>query len=110
MSIKICTLEIRKGVLMYFCWDEKKSEMNKKKHGISFDVAMQVFFDEKRIEKYDEKHSTLEEERTIVIGRGKQDFLILFVVSTNRNGMTRIISARKAEKKEELEYYGNYDT
>ena len=35
--------------------------------------------------------------------------LILFVVATDRNGNKRIISARKAEPDEEMEYYENYD-
>ena len=43
-----------------------------------------------------------------VIGR-VSDTLILFVVTTDRNGNKRIISARKAEPDEEVEYYENYE-
>lgn len=93
---------------MTFEWDEKKNAINKKKHGISFQMAVRVFLDEKRIEKLDLVHSTFEEERTNIIGR-VSDMLILFVVATDRNGNKRIISARKAEKYEEVEYYDNYD-
>ena len=93
---------------MVFEWDDKKSRANKKKHGISFEMAVRVFLDEKRIEKFDAEHSTLGEERTDIIGC-VENLLILFVVCTDRNGITRIISARKAEKKEEAEYYENYD-
>ncbi|MCR5045713.1 MAG: BrnT family toxin [Treponema sp.] len=62
----------------------------------------------KRIEKLDAEHSTLDEERTNVIGR-VSGALILFVVATDRKGNKRIISARKAEPDEEAEYYENYD-
>ena len=87
---------------------KKKNSINKKKHGVSFEMAVRVYLDDKRIEKIDEEHSTLEEERMNIIGR-VSDMLILFVVATDRNGNTRIISARKAEPNEEAEYYENYD-
>ncbi|MCM1321482.1 MAG: BrnT family toxin [Bacteroides sp.] len=93
---------------MTFEWDENKNRINKKKHGVTFEMAVRVFLDDKRIEKYDALNSTIEEERTNVIGR-VSDVLILFVVATDRNGNKRIISARKAEPDEEAEYYENYD-
>lgn len=75
---------------------------------MTFEMAVRVFLDEKRVEKLDLEHSTLEKERINIIGR-VSDMLVLFVVATDRNGNTRIISARKAEKDEEEEYYENYD-
>ena len=93
---------------MTFEWDETKNAINKKKHGISFEMAVRVFLDEKRVEKLDLEHSTLEEERVNIIER-VSDMLVLFVVATDRNGNTRIISARRAEEDEEEEYYENYD-
>jgi uncharacterized protein len=93
---------------MIFEWDENKNKINKKKHGVSFEMAVRVYLDDKRIEKLDIEHSTLDEERINIIGR-VSDVLILFVVVTDRNGKTRIISARKAEIDEEAEYYENYD-
>ena len=54
---------------MIFEWDEIKDGTNIKKHdGISFKIAARVFLDSKRIEKYDEQHSTLEEQRWNAIG------------------------------------------
>lgn len=44
---------------MIFEWDENKNKQNKRKHGISFEEALSVFLDEKRIEKYDINNSTL---------------------------------------------------
>ena len=93
---------------MIFEWDENKNKINKKKHGVSFEMAVRVYLDDKRIEKLDNEHSTLDEERINIIGR-VSDVLISFVVVTDRNGKTRIISARKAEIDEEAEYYENYD-
>ena len=89
---------------MTYEWDNEKNEYNKKKHdGISFEFAVRVFLDSKRIEKYDYNHSTDTEERWDVIGRVED---ILFVVYTERNDRTRIISARKATKTE-ADYYVN---
>lgn len=93
---------------MTFEWDENKNDANKKKHGVSFEMAVRVFLDDKRIEKFDEEHSTLDEERVNIIGR-VSGLLILFVVATDKSGTKRIISARKAETDEEAEYYENYD-
>ena len=94
-------------VNMRYEWDEEKNKANKQKHdGIGFETAVRVFLDNKRIEKYDEKHSTLTEERWNVIGLVLD---ILFVVYTERKDSVRIISARKATKEEEKEYYDNYD-
>ena len=53
---------------MTFEWDNQKNEYNKKNHdGISFEFAVRVFLDEKRIEKYDWIHSTDTEDRWNVI-------------------------------------------
>lgn len=93
---------------MTFGWDEKKNKQNIKKHGISFEFASRVFLDLKRLEKIDLEHSTPEEERLNIIG-SIGNFLILFVVCTDRNGNMRLISARQATPNEEAEYYENYD-
>lgn len=92
---------------MTFEWDEKKEQQNIIKHdGITFDYAARVFMDSKRIERLDENHS-LDETRYNVIGYVEK---VLFVVYTEReNDKIRIISARRATKKEEKEYYENYD-
>lgn len=93
---------------MIFEWDENKNKQNKRKHGISFEEALSVFLDEKRIEKYDINNSTLEEDRIDIIGQ-MNNMIILFIVYTDRNDKIRLISARKAEANEETEYYENYD-
>ncbi|WP_338845652.1 BrnT family toxin [Massilia sp. W12] len=85
-----------------FEWDEAKNASNKNKHGVDFMDALRVFYDDMRITVYDDR-SDYGEERFQVIGMsyGK----ILFVVYTERHGNTiRIISARKAEKREAAAY------
>ena len=93
---------------MTFEWDENKDRLNQKNHdGISFEYAVRVFLDSKRIEMLDENHSDESEERYNVIGCVER---ILFVVYTERGSDNiRIISARRATPKEEKLYYENYD-
>ena len=86
---------------MKFEWDENKNLKNIEKHGVPFTYASLVFDDEHRVEKYDVQHSQ-DEDRYNVIGMVNE---ILFVVVTYRKADTiRIISARKANKKERSEY------
>lgn len=52
---------------IYFEYDKEKNESNIKKHDISFEIAARVFFDQNRIEMYDEENSS-EEDRYDTIG------------------------------------------
>ena len=86
-------------------WDENKNEINKRKHGISFETAALVFADTERIEYYDAKHS-VDEDRFVVLGLvGK----VLYVVYTEREDASRLISARVATAAERRVYYGYYE-
>jgi len=86
-----------------FEWDENKEKINIRKHGISFDEAALVFFDDVRYELYDRKHS-ISESRNIAIGMVSK---IIFVVYTERDKSNiRLISARPANKIEKRIYYG----
>lgn len=89
---------------MVFEWDENKNEVNKRKHGISFETASHVFDDEDMVELFDSFHSSSEEERFLAIGMVEG---ILTVVFTERGENKRLISARKANAKEKEIYYGN---
>ena len=93
---------------MTFEWDERKNEINKVKHGgITFQMAAKIFFDPNVLIQFDEKHSTIKEERWNAIGSVED---VLFVVFTEITGETiRIISAQKANREERNEYYRNYD-
>ena len=90
-----------------FTWTEKKERINKKKHGLFLSEITDVFDDPHLIEFYDAVHSTVEEERYICLGRW-QDFIILFVAFTEKDGDIHLITARKATTKERLIYEENY--
>lgn len=85
---------------LYFEWDSNKNERNIRVHGVSFQLAAFVFYDEYHIVIYDEKHSN-EEDRYIAIGLVKE---VLYVVFTEREDKIRIISARRATEKERRLY------
>ena len=87
-----------------FEWDEEKAEKNLKKHGIYFEDAARVFFDDNRLDDYDEIHSD-DEDRYKIIGKVRE---ILVVIYTERGDRNRIISARQADKDEEAEYYDQF--
>ena len=90
---------------MRFDWDDKKNQLNYRKHGISFDLAMMVFLDDNRIEYYDDVHSDSYEDRYISIGMVRGRITVIYVVYTERGDTLRIISARKATTMEEEAYY-----
>lgn len=89
--------------IMKFEWDESKNRLNKKKHGVSFEDAVQALSDPDAIEYFDESHSTNDEDRFICIGATTR-FVMLMVVFTDRKGTTRIISARHADSQERKLY------
>lgn len=87
---------------MEFEWDPMKSDSNLQKHGITFDIATQVFDDPNR--RY--SNSTREgdgEPRALVIGQ-ISDGRLFTVVFTMRNDVTRIISARRSRDAERRAY------
>ncbi len=87
---------------MEFEWDEKKSDINRKKHGVSFHEAATIFGDPLAITFPDPDHS-IGEHRFLTFGyTGRNNLLI--VVHTERQGKTRIISARRATKHERTIY------
>ncbi len=87
---------------MEFDWDEDKAEANGAKHGVSFHEAASVFEDDLSLTFSDPDHS-LDEERLIIIGHSRRGRL-LFVSHTDRNGQTRIISAREVTRRERQVY------
>ena len=90
-----------------FEWDEKKNKANLVKHRVSFDDAAKAYLDPNRIDLYDKKHSNKNEDRWIFIGATAGT--ILFVIETEPNeNIVRIISARRALKRERETYYVNY--
>jgi uncharacterized protein len=100
----VLTNLIRRIIMEYrFEWDEEKNRINQMKHGVSFEEAVIVFSDNKRVEIFDLKHSLFEERWKIY---GLSGLKVLAVSFTERRGFIRLISARKATKTEEEVYYG----
>ncbi len=83
---------------MKFEWDRAKAEQNRKKHRISFDEAVTVFYDPLTATFDDPGHS-IGERRLITIGYSSHDRLLV-VVHAERGGNIRIISARPANARE----------
>lgn len=87
-----------------FDWDENKNQINQKKHGIDFTEASTVFFDEQAILFDDPEHSD-QEERFLLLGMSNTaKICIVCHCYRSFDKVIRIISARKATKKE-LEKY-----
>ncbi|MBW2013789.1 MAG: BrnT family toxin [Deltaproteobacteria bacterium] len=89
-----------------FSWDDRKNLANQKKHRVSFDEAQSIFYNEHAIEYYDPDHSE-SEDRFLMLGLSYK-VRVLVVSYTLREDETeiRIISARKATKKEQKAYTG----
>ena len=77
-------------------WDEDKNDPNLRAHGVAFPEAIKVFDDLGAAEEYDATHSTYDEPRYSRIGFSGTR--LLFVVFTVRQGKTRIIHTRKADR------------
>ena len=91
---------------LHFSWDKRKDAGNKKKHGVTFEEAQTVFFDEQALVFDDPDHSA-SEDRFIILGKSSI-LRVLVVCHCYREGESeiRIISARKATKKEQEAYRG----
>jgi uncharacterized DUF497 family protein len=87
-----------------FEWDEKKNRENQRKHGVSFEEAETVFFDDNAIQYYDPDHSK-EEDRFIMLGLSlKLRVLVVCHCFRADDSVIRLISARKANKEEAKAY------
>jgi uncharacterized protein len=83
-------------------WDEEKNQKNESKHGISFEVAVEVFSDANAVIQFNRNIDG--EIRDQIIGSLANEIIVLFVVFTNRREKIRLISARKANKRERAIY------
>ncbi|HPO16081.1 MAG TPA: BrnT family toxin [Candidatus Hydrogenedentes bacterium] len=88
-----------------FTWDLHKAQENSKKHGISFEEARSVFYDEHAVEFYDDEHVEWED-RFLLLGlSAKLRLLLICHCHREKEGVIRIISARKATKSESRHYW-----
>ena len=90
--------------MYYFDWDENKNRINLEKHGITFEEASTVFFDDRAILFDDPEHS-IDEDRFLLLGMS-ETAKVCIVCHCYRESDTviRIISAREATRKEEQRY------
>jgi uncharacterized DUF497 family protein len=90
---------------LQFEWDSRKKKTNIKKHGVSFDEARTVFYDENAIQFFDPDHSE-DEDRFILLGMSfKLRILVVCHCFRKSETVVRIITARKADRNEENEYW-----
>lgn len=95
---------------MEFEWDINKATLNIKNHGVSFDEAVEVFYDPNAIHGFDTEHSE-DEKRFYVIGFSSRRLLFVIYAEWGESDTIRIITARKAEAKYQKEYTEeNYGT
>ena len=90
--------------MYYFDWDENKNRINLEKHGITFEEASTVFFDDRALLFDDPEHS-IYEDRFLLLGMS-ETAKVCIVCHCYRESDTviRIISARQATRKEEQRY------
>lgn len=88
-----------------FEWDENKNTSNKRKHGLSFEEAREVFDDSNAI-LFDDPDHSIGEERFLIIGKIKsQKICIVSHCYKSADNIIRIISAREAVKNEKETYW-----
>jgi uncharacterized DUF497 family protein len=87
-----------------FSWDDRKNKANQRKHSVSFEEAVTVFADENARLKHDPEHSQ-DEERFVLLGfSAKLRILVVAHAYYQDETEIRIISARKATRKERKQY------
>lgn len=92
--------------MIQFEWDEAKAAENLKKHQVSFEEAQSIFFDEFGVQFFDDDHSS-GEDRFLMLGMSSRAKLLIVCHCERNHGATvRIISARKATRRESAFYRG----
>lgn len=88
-----------------FEWDAKKEKANAKKHGVSFEDARTAFYDDTAMVFHDPDHSN-DEDRFILLGMSvRAGVLVVCHCIRDSDSVVRIISARRADKREETDYW-----
>lgn len=87
---------------MEFAWDRSKAERNRRKHDVTFDEAVSIFFDPLELVTYDPDHS-LDEERFVSVGMSALGRLLV-AGYTERGSTIRLIVARRATPPEWMDY------
>jgi hypothetical protein len=90
-----------------FEWNPQKAEANRRKHGVTFDEASSVFADPLSVAIPDPDHSE-HEARMVLIGRSSAGSLLV-VAHTEAGERIRLISARRASRREQRHYEESSD-
>jgi uncharacterized DUF497 family protein len=96
-----------------FEWDPAKARANLKKHGVSFEAAVAIFRDPHALSVFDEGHND-DEERWVTLGIAEQGRVLLVIhtfreIPSDQEITVRVISARRATRKEQREYEADYE-
>lgn len=87
-----------------FAWDERKNASNQRKHGVSFEEAQSTFYDDYALLIPDPEHPDIED-RFVLLGLSSRlRVLVVCHCYRERQGVIRIISARKANRSEQADY------
>ena len=89
---------------LQFEWNRLKAAANKRRHGVSFEEAQTVFYDEDAIEFDDPDHSR-DEDRFIILGISLKLRVLVISHCVRKKDVIRIISARKATRHEARRYW-----
>ena len=88
-----------------FVWDENKNRINKRKHGVPFEEAQTAFYDE-RAKVYPDPDHSRDEARFILLGISfRLRTIVVCHCHREKELVIRIISARKADKGEQRDYW-----
>ena len=92
--------------MIKFKWHPTKSSANLRKHNVSFEEVQTVFYDENAVQFFDEEHSA-DENRFLLLGMSIEAKVLIVCHCERQDGeVIRIISARKATKRESVFYKG----
>jgi uncharacterized DUF497 family protein len=90
-----------------FEWDPRKNAANQRKHGVSFEEAQTVFYDERALLREDPDEE--EEDRFVLLGLSATlRTLVVCHCYRESESVIRIISARRAHKEERRDYEGRW--
>ncbi len=92
-----------------FEWDKRKNRSNIRRHGVPFDEAQTVFADENGVLIDDPEHSEMED-RFVLIGLSLGMRLLVVCHCYRQDDVIRIISARKANRRESASYVRRWKT
>ena len=94
--------------VLAFIWDERKNAINKRKHGVSFEEAESVFYDENALLISDPEHSGIEDRFLLLGCSSSAKILVVSHCFRENDKMIRIISAMKADKNERKQYFERF--